>query len=177
MSRFSTFKKLADIDKPAKEIEILGERVHIKQHIPTMIQQKFIKEVVHTSFLDGGKFSPLLFEVSIGLGLTLMYTDIAFSKTELEKPLEIYDVLEGAGIIKAVVSNIPEEDFTLLMDLTKETIDVEVKHRNSIKGMLSEVLEIVPLISQAMEEGLEGLDPEILKQAVDSASKLQNEQF
>lgn len=175
MSRLSTFKKLVDLDIPAKEIEVLGERVHIKQHIPTIVQQRFIREVVHTSFLDGGKFSPLLFEVSLGIGLALMYTDINFSKRELEKPLDTYDVLEGAGVIKAIVDNIPEQDFAILMDLVNETIEVEKTQRSSIKGLLADVLEVVPLISEAMEQGLEGVDVDLLKEAVEGASKLQNQ--
>lgn len=175
MSRFSTFKKLSDLDKEPKQIEVLGETINVKQHIPTMVQQKFIKEVVHTSFLDGGKFSPLLFEVALGVGLTLMYTDIAFSKRELERPLDIYDVLEETGIIKSVIDNIPENDFKLLMDLVDETVEVEIRRSDSFMGMISEFLEVVPVISEAMKEGMEGIDSELLQQVVDSAAQIQNQ--
>ena len=76
-------------------------------------------------------------EVSFVFNMVINYTDLQLDEIELEDGSTLYDFIITSGIWEYVNEKIPKEEYFKISDLMYETLEQELKIRNSFEGVIS----------------------------------------
>lgn len=69
----------------------------------------------------------------------MAYTNISFTEKQKEDIPKLYDLLEENGVIKDIISQIPEDEYNFIIDGINKTVDAVYTYNNSILGILESV--------------------------------------
>lgn len=152
-----------------KVIELLGEKVEVKQYLPMQDKMNILEMVIQTA--DAGTIlNTLVLDAVFEMYLIFKYTNIEFTEEEKKNILETYDKLEINDMIIPIISNIPETEYKLLRDNLLVMIDDYKSYRNSAKGCLDTFAIFAPNNLEKIEEGLVSLDMDKMKNVVNIAT-------
>ena len=130
--------------KPNNEIQYIefnGQTIEVKQYLPTDKKLDIITNVLELSH-DSNNFSnPVKVGVYTALEVIDKYTNISFTDKQKEDVLKLYDLLNGSGVIAAVVNAIPETEYNELLAGIADTIDSVYKFQNSVLGILDTITQ------------------------------------
>ena len=105
-----------------KVIELLGEKIEVKQYLPMQDKMNILEMVIQTA--DAGTIlNTLVLDAVFEMYLIFKYTNIEFTEEEKNNILETYDKLEINDMIIPIISNIPETEYKLLRDNLLVMID------------------------------------------------------
>ena len=128
--------------KPINEIQTIefnDQIIEVKQYLPTDKKIEIITNVLELSH-DSNNFSnPVKVSVYTALEIINKYTNISFTDKQKEDVLKLYDLLNGSGLIAAVINAIPASEYQELLAGIHETIESVYKFQNSILGILDTV--------------------------------------
>lgn len=139
MSKIAFSKLALKKKEDIKTIIINDQEIEVKQYLPVEEKLNIITNVLQNSADDNNFANPVKVEVFMNLEIIYAYTNITFTDKQKEDPSKLYDLLEQNEIIAAVAQEIPETEYSLLIDWTQETIDAFYRHRNSALGILEQV--------------------------------------
>jgi hypothetical protein len=115
------------------------QTIEVKQYLPTDKKLDIITNVLELSH-DSNNFSnPVKVGVYTALEVIDKYTNISFTDKQKEDVLKLYDLLNGNGVIAAVVNAIPEAEYNELLAGIAETIESVYKFQNSVLGILDTI--------------------------------------
>lgn len=147
--------------------------IEVKQYLPTDKKLDIITNVLELSH-DSNNFSnPVKVGVYTALEVIDKYTNISFTDKQKEDVLKLYDLLNGNGIIAAVVNAIPEAEYNELLTGIADTIESVYKFQNSVLGILDTVSQDysnLKLDAESIQKALG--DPEKLTLLKDIMTKL-----
>lgn len=116
--------------------------IKVKQYIPIEEKIEIATNVLKNSFDEKNSFAnPFKVSVYFALEVIYHYTDIFFTDEEKEDPTNLYNILESNGVISAVISLIPKDEYDYLKSTTDELIKNFYTYRNSVLGILEAVNE------------------------------------
>lgn len=140
MSAKVTFTKLGLKKKDEiKTITLNNQVIEIKQYLPVEDKINIITNVLRESADDNNFANPIKVEVYTNLEIIYAYTNINFTDKQKEDPAKLYDVLEENGIFSVIIEQIPEMEYSLLLQWIDETISAFYNYRNSVMGILEQV--------------------------------------
>ena len=120
-------------------IEINEQIIEVKQYLPTEKKLDIITNVLELSH-DSNNFSnPVKVSVYTALEVIDKYTNISFTDKQKEDVLKLYDLLNGNGVIAAVVNAIPETEYNELLAGIHDTTESVYKFQNSVLGILDTI--------------------------------------
>lgn len=158
-----------EIEIDIKEIEVLGEKVQVKQYLPMADKNSILEMTIQTA--DGGTVvNTLALEAIFELYLVFKYSDIKFTDEEKEDLFGTYDKLEKNGVIEEVVKAIPEIEYNLLHNSLIEMVEEYKKYRNSAKGFIDTLMLFAPAAAEKFNSIVENFDEEKLATVVDIAN-------
>jgi hypothetical protein len=67
------------------------------------------------------------------------YTNINFTDKQKEDRLALYDLLAGAGLLKAIYDALPSNEYTIMDTTVWEVIDEIYRYKTSVLGILQAV--------------------------------------
>ena len=154
-------------------IEINEQIIEVKQYLPTDKKLDIITNVLEFSH-DSNNFSnPVKVGVYTALEVIDKYTNISFTDKQKEDVLKLYDLLNGNGLIAAVVDAIPETEYNELLAGIHDTIESVYKFQNSVLGILDTISQDysnLKLDAEGIQKALG--DPENLGLLKDVITKL-----
>lgn len=173
MAKVSFTKLGLKTNNEVVNIEINEQIIEVKQYLPTDKKLDIITNVLELSH-DSNNFSnPVKVGVYTALEVIDKYTNISFTDKQKEDVLKLYDLLNGNGVIAAVVNAIPETEYNELLAGIHDTIESVYKFQNSVLGILDTISQDysnLKLDAEGIQKALG--DPENLGLLKDVITKL-----
>ena len=156
-----------------KTITINNNQIEIKQYLPVNEKLDLIARVINGAHDQNNFPNPIKIEVIGTLEMIMAYTNISFTEKQKEDIPKLYDLLEENGIIKDIISQIPEDEYNFIIDGINKTVDAVYTYNNSILGILESVSQDYSNLDfDATQIQKKMADPENLKLVRDVLTKL-----
>jgi hypothetical protein len=156
-----------------KTITINNNQIEIKQYLPVNEKLDLIARVINGAHDQNNFPNPIKIEVIGTLEMIMAYTNISFTEKQKEDIPKLYDILEENGVIKDIISQIPEDEYNFIIDGINKTVDAVYTYNNSILGILEAVSkDYSNLDFDATQIQKKMADPENLKLVRDVLTKL-----
>ena len=156
-----------------KTITINNNQIEIKQYLPVNEKLDLIARVINGAHDQNNFPNPIKIEVIGTLEMIMAYTNISFTEKQKEDIPKLYDLLEENGIIKDIISQIPEDEYNFIIDGINKTVDAVYTYNNSVLGILVAVSkDYSNLDFDATQIQKKMADPENLKLVRDVLTKL-----
>lgn len=156
-----------------KTITINNNQIEIKQYLPVNEKLDLIARVINGAHDQNNFPNPIKIEVIGTLEMIMAYTNISFTEKQKEDIPKLYDLLEENGIIKDIISQIPEDEYNFIIDGINKTVDAVYTYNNSVLGILEAVSkDYSNLDFDATQIQKKMADPENLKMVRDVLTKL-----
>lgn len=122
-----------------KTITINNNQIEIKQYLPVNEKLDLIARVINGAHDQNNFPNPIKIEVIGTLEMIMAYTNISFTEKQKEDIPKLYDLLEENGIIKDIISQIPEDEYNFIIDGINKTVDAVYTYNNSVLGILESI--------------------------------------
>lgn len=156
-----------------KTITINNNQIEIKQYLPVNEKLDLIARVINGAHDQNNFPNPIKIEVIGTLEMIMAYTNISFTEKQKEDIPKLYDLLEENGVIKDIISQIPEDEYNFIIDGINKTVDAIYTYNNSVLGILEAVSkDYSNLDFDATQIQKKMADPENLKLVKDVLTKL-----
>lgn len=156
-----------------KTITINNNQIEIKQYLPVNEKLDLIARVINGAHDQNNFPNPIKIEVIGTLEMIMAYTNISFTEKQKEDIPKLYDLLEENGVIKDIISQIPEDEYNFIIDGINKTVDAVYTYNNSILGILESVSkDYSNLDFDIAQLQKEMADPDNLKLLKDVLTKL-----
>ena len=156
-----------------KIITINNNQIEIKQYLPVNEKLDLIARVINGAHDQNNFPNPIKIEVIGTLEMIMAYTNISFTEKQKEDIPKLYDLLEENGVIKDIISQIPEDEYNFIIDGINKTVEAVYTYNNSILGILEAVSkDYSNLDFDATQIKKKMADPENLKLVRDVLTKL-----
>lgn len=156
-----------------KTITINNNQIEIKQYLPVNEKLDLIARVINGAHDQNNFPNPIKIEVIGTLEMIMAYTNISFTEKQKEDIPKLYDLLEENGVIKDIISQIPEDEYNFIIDGINKTVDAVYTYSNSVLGILEAVSkDYSNLDFDATQIQKKMADPENLKLVRDVLTKL-----
>jgi hypothetical protein len=94
---------------------------------------------VNQSLDDNNFANPARVRINAALEIVFAYTNINFTDKQKEDRLALYDLLAGAGLLKAIYDALPSNEYTIMDTTVWEVIDEIYRYKTSVLGILQAV--------------------------------------
>ena len=162
--------------KPNNEVVNIyfnDQTIEVKQYLSTDKKLDIITNVLELSHDQNNFSNPVKVSVYTAIEIIDKYTNINFTEKQKEDVLKLYDLLNGNGLIAAVVNAIPEAEYKELLTGIHDTIESVYKFQNSVLGILDSISKDYSNLSLDAESIQKALgDPENLTLLKDIMTKL-----
>ena len=156
-----------------KTITINNNQIEIKQYLPVNEKLDLIARVINGAHDQNNFPNPIKIEVIGTLEMIMAYTNISFTEKQKEDIPKLYDLLEENGVIKDIISQIPEDEYNFIIDGINKTVDAVYTYNNSVLGILESVSQDYSNLDfDATQIQKKMADPENLKLVRDVLTKL-----
>lgn len=122
-----------------KTITINNNQIEIKQYLPVNEKLDLIARVINGAHDQNNFPNPIKIEIIGTLEMIMAYTNISFTEKQKEDIPKLYDLLEENGVIKDIISQIPEDEYNFIIDGINKTVDAVYAYNNSVLGILESV--------------------------------------
>lgn len=156
-----------------KTITINNNQIEIKQYLPVNEKLDLIARVINGAHDQNNFPNPIKIEVIGTLEMIMAYTNISFTEKQKEDIPKLYDLLEENGVIKDIISQIPEDEYNFIIDGINKTVDAVYTYNNSILGILESVSQDYSNLDFDIEKIQQAIsNPENLELLKDVLTKL-----
>ena len=156
-----------------KTITINNNQIEIKQYLPVNEKLDLIARVINGAHDQNNFPNPIKIEVIGTLEMIMAYTNISFTEKQKEDIPKLYDLLEENGVIKDIISQIPEDEYNFIIDGINKTVDAVYAYNNSILGILESISQDYSNLDFDIEKIQQAIsNPENLELLKDVLTKL-----
>lgn len=159
--------KLKTNDK-VKVIKVEDKEIEVKQYLPANEKYDLIMISLQQA-LEDNIINDFKLEIAFNLNLVFLYTNISFTDKQKEDLLKLYDMLESNGVIDAVASAIPEEEYNFIVDMLGTIKEESMKYNISVAGAINGIIENLPKNAQAAADIVDNFDTTKYENVVDFA--------
>ena len=154
-----------------REIDLGDKKIEVKQYLPAEDKYDLIMITLQES-KEEGVYNHFKMDMFFHLNIIFMYTNLQFTDKQKEDLIKLYDVLESNGIINAVVSAIPEEEYNYLFDTMETVAKARSKYDNSFAGVLNNFMINMPINAAEANKIVENFDPEKYGEVINFAKAI-----
>ena len=144
-----------------KTIKIGDAEVKVLQYLPSADKYDLVDITVQKAIEDG-VVNPFKLDMYFHLHLVMMYTDIIFSSEDRLDDFALYDALMTNDVINLVVNAMDEDEYTSLFTMVEELSNSVAEYKQSVAGMLNNLMQIIPEQASKLQEAIENTDKDKL---------------
>ena len=144
-----------------KTIKIGDTEVKVLQYLPSADKYDLVDITVQKAIEDG-VVNPFKLDMYFHLHLVMMYTDIIFSPEDRLDDFTLYDALMTNDVINLVVNAMDEDEYTSLFTMVEELSNSVAEYKQSVAGMLNNLIQIIPEQASKLQEAIENTDKDKL---------------
>lgn len=124
-----------------KELEWNGQKIEVKQFLPTGKKLDLISRVINFSTDENTFYNPCKIEIFELIEIVLTYTNINITEKQGEDLLNLYDLFISSGLAKQIKETIPEEELKYIDESVWATIKEIYRYRDSAVGIIQAIVE------------------------------------
>lgn len=133
-----TFTKLGlKAEAPVKTIVWNNQTIEIKQYLPLNERMDLIANTINNTADENNYYNPCRLDVFKQIFIIEKYTNISFTDKQKEDCVKLYDAFYLTGLLKEIISNIPEEELKYINQAIDETIKSIYAYKNSVMGVIN----------------------------------------
>ena len=119
-----------------------GEKIQyeVRHYLPFKEKLELVSRIINQSIDDNGFYNPMRVKMFMTLEVVYAYTNLSFTDKMKEDPFKLYDILISTDIFTDVLKAICENDWTDIQENVWETIDNIYSYKNSLMGILENVV-------------------------------------
>lgn len=137
-----TFTKLGlKRNDTIQEVDWNGQKIEIKQFLPTGKKLDLISRVINYSTDENAFYNPCKVEIFETIEIILTYTNITVTEKQSEDVLNLYDLFVSSGLKRIIYENIPEEERNYINVSVWATINEIYRYRDSAAGVIQAIVE------------------------------------
>jgi len=151
-----------------KTFDFNGKTIEVLQYLP--IEEKYdIINFTLQQALENGIYNTAKLEVYLHLNIVYSYTNLTFTDKQRENESDLYDILQGNGLIDKILEQIDENEYDFLFNNICELKTDREDYNKSLNGIIQNLIETLPLRAEEMSEILNNFDKEKFKEVMDFA--------
>jgi hypothetical protein len=155
-------------DTSVKSFKYNDSEIEVLQYLP--IDEKYsLVNITLQKALEGTIYNPVKKDLYFHLNLVYLYTNITFTDKQREDEAKLYDTLVSNGIMEEVLNNIPDSEYEILYDCMEELESDILNYKNTISGIIREVIDNLPLQAGEMQKIVDSFDKEKFQEVLDFA--------
>ena len=156
------------VNSEIKTIDVGENKIEVLQYLP--VDDKYtLLNVTLQKAKEGAIYNPLKKDMFFHLNIIYMYTNLTFTEKQREDESKIYDTLVSNGILDKVLEVIPETEFNTLYSYLNEQEKAILTYKNTIGGVVTELIENLPLQAEQMQKIVDNFDPQKFQNVLDFA--------
>ena len=151
-----------------EKIDFEGHTIEVLQYLP--IEDKYsLVNITLQKAKEGSIYNPVKIDWFFHLNLVYMYSNITFTEKQREDEAKLYDILVSNGLMDAIISKIPDNEYQTLFGYIGSLIDDTLNFKNSVSGIISEIVESLPERAEQMQKIVDNFDPNKYQAVLDFA--------
>lgn len=150
-----------------EEVEVIinDTPIHVKQYLPSAEKVEILNAIFSNA--DAGTVvNSLAVDILFDLYVVFEYSDIEFTDEDRADLFALYDRLECNGIIDAVVSAIPEEEYNVLLNNANKIYDEYLGYRDSARAVFEQMSIFAPKSAETLKENIQDFDIEKMQEVL-----------
>ena len=128
-------------DESIKEIEWNGQKLEIKQFLPTLEKLDLISRIISFSTDEHTFYNPCKVEIFETIEVILAYVNINLTDKQGEDILKLYDLFISSGFAEIIKNNIPDKELNYIHNGVFDTIAEIYHYRDSALGIMQAIVE------------------------------------
>ena len=112
----------------------------VKNYLTIKEKMDLVSRIINQSTDDNGFYNPMRVKLYTTLEVVYAYTNLTFTPKQKEDPFKLYDLLVSTGLYDDITSHICTEDLEELEGSIWDTIKSIYNYRNSVMGILDNVV-------------------------------------
>ena len=118
-------------------VEWAGQTIEVTQYLPIQEKLGLIGRVISQAHEEDNNYSnPVKVQVYFALEVVFAYTNITFTDKQKEDLPKLFDLITSSGLLNAIISAIPADEFDYLYKGVKDSISAVYAYQNSVLGIL-----------------------------------------
>ena len=120
-----------------KLVAINDKQIKVKQYLPVNEKLTLITNILQQTGNNEYNFiNPFQLDVYTTLAIVYNYSNIEFTEEDKANPDQLYDALEQADIINAIIAEIPKSEYEFVVSGIEKTVSAYYEYQNSALGIL-----------------------------------------
>lgn len=155
-------------------INFNGKEIKILKYLP--IEEKFdlIMTALQKSLIEG-VYNPIRLRAFFCLNIVYLYTNIEFDVDDRVNEGALYDNLIVSGLMDEILEALEEEEYNVLYELLKSTLEAEQSYRSTAAAIISKLIDDLPRNAEAARKTIDDIDKEKYDKAITLAKELSKE--
>lgn len=166
MSKITYSSLKLKINNEVNKVE--GTDIEVLKYLPIEEKVSLINIALQNS-REGSIYNTALLDAFFHLYIVIMYSNITFTERQKEDPMKLYDVLKSNGLLDKIILAMDEEEYTKLNDYLNQQLNDIYNYKKSMSGIISEVIEQLPLQAEEMQKIVDNFDPEKFQNVINFA--------
>lgn len=168
MSKISYANLKIKTDNKTKSFDFNGNQIEVLQYLPIDDKYSLINVTLQKA-REKNIYNPVKLDLYFHLNIIYMYTNLNFTEKQREDEAKLYDTLLSNGIIEKVIDLIPECEYDDLYNYLTDLKNEILTHQNTFAGVVSDIIENLPINAAEMQKIVDTFDPEKYKNVIDFA--------
>ena len=148
--------------------EFCGQKIEVLKYLPAADKYDLLMITLQKS-LEGNIYNEFKLNLYFELNLVYMYTNISFTEKQREDEFKLYDTLRSNGFFELFYEALDDKEYEELFDQIAELKATMEKNKNSVAGIIANIIEDLPANAEAAAKIVENFDPSQFQAVVDFA--------
>ena len=148
--------------------EFCGQKIEVLKYLPAADKYDLLMITLQKS-LEGNIYNEFKLNLFFELNLVYMYTNISFTEKQREDEFKLYDTLRSNGFFELFYEALDDKEYEELFDQIAELKTTMEKSKNSVAGVIANIIEDLPANAEAAAKIVENFDPSQFQAVVDFA--------
>lgn len=148
--------------------EFCGQKIEVLKYLPAVDKYDLLMITLQKS-LEGNIYNEFKLNLYFELNLVYMYTNISFTEKQREDEFKLYDTLRSNGFFELFYEALDDKEYEELFDQIAELKATMEKNKNSVAGIIANIIEDLPANAEAAAKIVENFDPSQFQAVVDFA--------
>ena len=148
--------------------KVEGTDIEVLKYLPIEDKISLINITLQNA-KEGAIYNATLLDAFFHLYIVFMYSNISFTEKQKEDPMKLYDVLKSNGLIDKIILAMDEDEYNSLNEFLNQQLNDIYNYKNTIGGVITELVENLPLQAEEMQKIVDNFDKEKFQNVLDFA--------
>lgn len=148
--------------------QFCGQKIEVLKYLPAADKYDLLMITLQKS-LEGNIYNEFKLNLYFELNLVYMYTNISFTEKQREDEFKLYDTLRSNGFFELFYEALDDKEYEELFDQIAELKATMEKSKNSVAGVIANIIKDLPANAEAAAKIVENFDPSQFQAVVDFA--------